>query len=134
MEDTDGFQNTIPILWVLARVFERNSSEHETNIAAPYSSGALRALEKILKGDRHEKREVVLAESAFVSALVNSNAGEICAATFLLHCNFKEDGAVFEKGASGAMRKCAEYAAIRDIVNVNISDGTQFLSLSLIHI
>ena len=128
LEDTDGFQNTIPILWVLARVFERNSSEHETNIAAPYSSGALRALEKILKGDRHEKREVVLAEAAFVSALVNSNAGEICAATFLLHCNFKEDGAVFEKGASGAMRKCAEYAAIRDIVNVNISDGTQFLS------
>ena len=125
----DDVENTAPILRVLARIFERNSStDRDTNIAAPYSSITLRALEKILKRKRHKKSQVVLAEAEFVSALVNSNAGEICAATFLRHCNFKDDGIVFEKAASDAMRKCAECAAIRDIVNVNESDRTEFLS------
>ena len=127
--EEDDVENSVPILNVLAGVFEESvASNWETNIAAPYSSSAHRSLEKVLKRKRLTKSEVTSAEAGFVSSLVNSNAGEICAATFLQHCNFKDDCAVFEKAASVAIRKCADCAAIRDLVDVNMSDGKTFLN------
>ena len=77
----DDVENTAPILRVLARIFERNSSTgRDTNIAAPLLFNTLRALEKILKRKRHKKSQVVLAKLSLSRSRIQTQ--EICAATF----------------------------------------------------